>query len=403
MLAQIDPQSFEYRVASAQADVDAARAVVLTAQANGHAGRAALSRAQVDLAEAQRDLERKQSLVEKQFIAQSEADKARALVNTSSEAVKVAQAQLGVSEAQAKSAQAGVAQREAALAQARIDLARTRITSPVNGIVIKRAIDKGQTVAASLASPELFVIAQNLSDMQVDASIDETDVGRIRAGQAASFTVDAFPGQTFSGQVRQVRLAPTTVASVVTYVAVIGFANNAGRLLPGMTANVRVITDVRDQVLKVPNAALRVRIAGLEPPAGAASGAVGGGRRAGAPAVAGSNAMQTGAIDVTPARARGPNDAQPRAAGRPRGRIYLMGADGKPMAVNVRLGISDGSSTELLLGQGGPNAANATAATALKEGAQVIVGVLTPGTPGVAGGGSGRGGANGNAGPRPAF
>jgi hypothetical protein len=159
-----------------------------------------------------------------------------------------------VTEAQIKSAQAGVAQREAALAQARIDLARTRITSPVNGIVIKRAIEKGQTVAASLQSPELFVIAQNLQDMQVDASIDESDVGRIRTGQKATFTVDAFPGQTFEGTVRQVRKAAQNVANVVTYVAVVGFSNTGGRLLPGMTANVRVITDQRESVLKVPNA-----------------------------------------------------------------------------------------------------------------------------------------------------
>ena len=164
-----------------------------------------------------------------------------------------------------------MAQRESALAQARIDLARTRITSPVNGIVIKRAIERGQTVAASLQSPELFVIAQNLSDMQVDASIDESDVGRIRTGQRATFTVDAFPGQTFEGEVRQVRKAAQSVANVVTYVAVVGFSNAGGRLLPGMTANVRVVTDVRENVLKVPNAALRVRIAGIEPAAAAAS------------------------------------------------------------------------------------------------------------------------------------
>jgi HlyD family secretion protein len=141
LIAQIDPETFEYRVRSSQADVDAARAAVLTAQANAAASRAQVSRAQVDLDEARRDLDRKQSLVEKQFIAQSEADKARALVNTTGESLKATQAQLGVSEAQIKSAVANVAQREAALAQARIDLARTLITSPVDGIVIKRAIE----------------------------------------------------------------------------------------------------------------------------------------------------------------------------------------------------------------------------------------------------------------------
>jgi len=276
LIAQIDPETFEYRVRSSQADVDAARAAVLTAQANAAASRAQVSRVQVDLDEAQRDLDRKQNLVEKQFVAQSEADRARALVNTSNAALRAAQAQLAVTEAQIKTAAANVAQREAALAQARIDLARTRITSPVNGIVIKRAIEKGQTVAASLQSPELFVIAQNLSDMQVDASVDESDVGRIRTGQRATFTVDAFPGQSFEGSVRQVRKAAQTIANVVTYVAVVGFSNTGGRLLPGMTANVRVVTDSRDSVLKVPNSSLRVRIAGVEPPAVGASGAASG-------------------------------------------------------------------------------------------------------------------------------
>ena len=295
LIAVIDPETFEYRVRSAQADVDAARAAVLTAQANIAASQAGVSRAQVDIDEAKRDFERKQSLVEKQFIAQSEADKARALVNTTTEQMKSAQAQLGVTQAQIKSAQANVVQRESTQAQARIDLARTKITSPVNGIVIKRAIEKGQTVAASLQSPELFVIAQNLQDMQVDASIDESDVGRIRTGQKASFTVDAFPGQTFDGEVKQVRKAAQNVANVVTYVAVVGFSNNGGKLLPGMTANVRVVTDLRENVLKVPNAALRVKIAGIEPAAAGSSSALPAQSGASAPALGASGAAANGA------------------------------------------------------------------------------------------------------------
>jgi HlyD family secretion protein len=284
LIAQIDPETFEFRVRQAMADVDVARAAVLTAQANVAASQASISRSQVDVAEAQRDFERKKDLAEKQFIAQSEADRARALVNTTNESLKAAQAQLAVTNAQVKSAQANVAQRDAALSQARIDLQRTKITSPVNGIVIKRAIEKGQTVAASLQSPELFVIAQNLSDMQVDASIDEADVSRIRTGQRATFTVDAFPGQTFEGEVRQVRKAAQNVANVVTYIAVVGFTNTAGRLLPGMTANVRVVTESRENVLKIPNSALRVRIAGVEPAAAGAS----------APATPSSSASTTG-------------------------------------------------------------------------------------------------------------
>lgn len=276
LIALIDPESIEYRVRQAEADADSARAAVLTAQANAAASRAGVSRAQSDLTEAQRTYDRNLNLQAQGFISQAEVDRTRALVATATENVKSAQAQLGVTDAQIKSAQAGVAQREASLAQARIDLSRTRITSPVNGIVIKRTIEKGQTVAASLQAPELFVIAQNLQDMQVDASIDESDVGRIRTGQRATFTVDAFPGQTFEGSVRQVRKAAQNVANVVTYVAVIGFSNTGGRLLPGMTANVRLVTDQRESVLKVPNAALRVRLAGVEPPANAASGAASG-------------------------------------------------------------------------------------------------------------------------------
>jgi len=448
LIAVIDPETFEYRVRSAQADVDAARAVVMTAQANVAASKAQVSRAQTDLAEARRTHERNLMLVSKEFIARSEADKSNALVNTSLEAVKAAEAQLGVTEAQVKSAQASVAQRDAALAQARIDLARTRITSPVDGIVIKRAIEKGQTVAASLQSPELFIIAQNLREMQVEAAIDEADVGRIRGGQKASFTVDAYPGQTFEGQISQVRKAATNVANVVTYVAVVTFANNDGRLLPGMTANVRVVTDVRESALKVPNSALRVRITGVEPAPqaqdatkNAAAGAAGTGASApnatekpaaaapAAPAAGGPatefrnrlvkelqlDAAQTEKVDAIYADAR-PKFMQLRdvpeaerakareritadirarigelltpeqktryaalvmeAAGRTvtRGRIYVMDASGNPKALNVRLGITDGTSTELLVLPNSPDAAE------LKEGATVITGTVSAGS-----------------------
>lgn len=342
LLAQIDPETFEYRVRSAQADGDAARANVATAQANLLAAQTQVSRAQVDLSEAERDLDRKQSLVEKQFIAQSEADRARALVNTSREALKAVQAQVGVAQAGVASAQASVAQRDAALAQARIDLARTRITSPVNGIVIKRAVERGQTVAASLQAPELFVIAQNLRDMQVDAAIDESDVGRLRAGQSASFTVDAFPGQTFEGQIRQVRKAASNVANVVTYVAVVGFSNPDGKLLPGMTANVRVVTDVRKDVLKVPNTALRMRIASTEAP-----------DKPKTPAPAAAAPSSTSGSGSVPSAAS-------------RGRVYVMDAQGKPQAIAVRLGVSDGSMTELLVGPSAP--------AELAEGSEVLVG-----------------------------
>jgi HlyD family secretion protein len=270
LIARIDPETFEYRVRQSQADVDATRAQVLTAQANVAAARASLSRAEVNLAEAKRDLDRKQTLVERNFISSAELDKARAVFNAGAEDVKSATAQVAVAEAQARSAQAVVAQREAQLLQARVDLERTSIRAPVDGIVIKRSIDAGQTVAASLQAPELFVIAQNLRDMQVDASIDEAEIGKTRVGQRATFTVDSFPGRSFSGEVRQVRKAAVTVQNVVTYTVVVSAQNTDLALVPGMTANVRIVTDTRESVLKVPNAALRFRPPDFQEPAPAA-------------------------------------------------------------------------------------------------------------------------------------
>lgn len=382
LIAQIDPETFEYRVRQAQADVDAARANVLTAQAGLLASRAALSRVEVDATEARRDLERKEELVAREFISRIEADRAQALVRTTAETVKSAQAQVSVAEAQVRSAQAGVAQREAQLAQARVDLSRTRITSPVDGIVIKRTVERGQTVAASLQAPELFVIARNLTDMQVDASVDESDVGRIRSGQRASFTVDAFPGQTFDGAVTQVRMAAQNVSNVVTYVAVVQFANTAGRLLPGMTANVRIVTEQRDSVLKVPNAALRVRLPGVEPVALARPAQTEAAAAGAAPAVP--SDADTGApaggsppsVAPVPASrgASGPSGATPRgtagaARTSSRGRLHLLAEDGRPRAYEVRLGITDGAMTELVVPTG------SAVAEVLREGVMVIAGV----------------------------
>jgi HlyD family secretion protein len=276
LIAQLDPQTFEYRVRQSTADVEAARASVLTAQANVQSALAQVTRAQGDLGEAQRDEKRKQDLLAQNFISPAELDTARSKSASLAGALKVAQAQVDVAQAQAQNAQAIVKQRDAQLQQARVDLERTQIRSPVDGIVIKRSVEVGQTVAASLQAPELFVIARNLSDMQVEAAIDEADISRVRDGQKVSFSIDAFPGRSFEGAVRQVRKAAVSAQNVVSYTVVVGFANPGSLMLPGMTANVRIITDTRDNVLKVPNAALRVRIAGIEPEA-AASAAPGNG------------------------------------------------------------------------------------------------------------------------------
>jgi len=265
LIAQLDPQTYEYRVRQSTADVEASRASVLTAQANVQSALAQVKRAQVDLGEAQRDEKRKQDLLAQNFISPAELDTAKARTQSAVQGLAVAQAQVDVARAQAQNALAIVRQREAQLQQARVDLERTQIRSPVDGIVIKRSVEVGQTVAASLQAPELFVIARNLSDMQVEAAIDEADISRVRDGQKATFTIDAFPGRSFDGAVRQVRKAAVSAQNVVSYTVVVGFANPGSLMLPGMTANVRIITDTRDNVLKVPNAALRVRIAGIEP------------------------------------------------------------------------------------------------------------------------------------------
>jgi HlyD family secretion protein len=454
LIARIDPESFEYKVRQANADVEAARASVLNAQANVAAVMANVSKARLEADNAQRDLVRKQDLLAKSFISQAEFENTRNLAGTLAESLKVAAAQLEVARAQAVSAQAVVRQREAALAQARVDLERTEIRSPVDGVVIKRSVDVGQTVAASLQAPELFIIARNLQDMQVEASIDEADIARVRSAQAVAFTIDAFPGRSFEGRVGQIRKAAVSAQNVVTYTVVIGFANPGSTLLPGMTANVRIVTDTRENVLKVPNAALRVRIAGLEPvaaasappPNGLPAPASGPDAASGRPRVPGSGGplgefrarlvnelqlapAQLEKVDAIFAEARPrfaelrnlPEDERGKARERiqadlrarvadqltpeqkqryqalaaetsgrqtTRGRIHLLNADGKPVAYDVRLGISDGVATELVVAPNGP------LAQVLTEGATVITGTGAPAGP--AGGAPPRG-------PRPMF
>ncbi|WP_298830483.1 efflux RND transporter periplasmic adaptor subunit [uncultured Piscinibacter sp.] len=338
LIARLDPESFEYKVRQAQADLESARAAVLNAQANVAAVMAGVSRARLEADNAQRDAQRKLELLGQNFISPAEYDNARNTAASLAESLKVTQAQLDVARAQAVSAQALVRQREAALAQARVDLERTEIRSPVDGVVIKRSVDVGQTVAASLQAPELFIIARNLQDMQVDASIDEADIARVKPQQPVSFSIDAFPGRGFEGRVSQIRKAAVTSQNVVTYTVVVRFANPDGTVLPGMTANVRIVTDTRENVLKVPNAALRVRLQGVEP--------------ASAPRVAGAGRA--------PAL----------------GRLHTLDDQGAAQAWNVRLGISDGVSTELLVPPDGP------LAQALREGTTVITGVNAPGAAG---------------------
>ena len=272
IIARIDSESFALRVNQAMADLEAARATVLTQRANVAALQAEVSRARVNLADAERELQRNKVLHEKNFVSAAALDKAEFAFRAAQEQVNTARAQRAVGESQVRNVEALVKQRESQLAQAKVDLDRTTIRAPVNGTVIKKSVEPGQTVAASLQAPELFVIAEDLRRMQVDVSIDEAEVGRVREGQLATFTVDSFPGRTFRGTVGQVRKAAQVVQNVVTYTAVIATTNPNLELFPGMTANVRIVVDARENALKVPNAALRFRPAGATETRAAVSG-----------------------------------------------------------------------------------------------------------------------------------
>ena len=354
IISRIDPEVFEAKVSQAKAQVESARAAVLNQQAaieraradtgNARAGlaaaRAQTAKAQVAVVDSRRDLGRKKDLREKGFIAQADEDTAQALhdsalaqqeANKAQEeaqeaAIRSAEAQLKVTEAQLQSAIAQVGQSEAALRQAQLDLEHTIIRAPVDGVVVSRTVDVGQTVAASLQAPTLFTIAQDLTKMQVDTNVDEADVSRVRVGQRAGFTVDSFPGQVFTGEIVQIRKAPQVLQNVVTYDVVVSAQNLDQKLLPGMTANVRVVTEQKQDVLRVSNAALRFRPPGVEAERpqrpGPGSGMAGG---------------------------RGGPGSSRAGTGLP-GRVWIAGADGKPVAVQIRLGITDGNNTEVVEG-----------------------------------------------------
>jgi HlyD family secretion protein len=413
VIARIDPQTFELRVNQARADLDAAHSAVAVARSGLAAQQAEVGRVKVTLADAQRDYERKKTLVEKNFISGAELDKARTLLDGTREQLKAVEAQIHVSEAQVLSAQATVKQRESLLKQSQVDLERTIIRAPVDGTVILRNVDAGQTVAASLQAPVLFTIAQDLRDMQVEAAIDEADVGRLRVGQQATFTVDAFPRRSFNGEIRQIRKSPVNVQNVISYTVVISAANPDLSLLPGMTANVRVVVEKRDAVLKLANAALRFRPAGAldGKPAAAVPAQQGGGvaaqqfrqrvytelkpddaQRAKLDQVFDDVRLKIAALRELPQEAdRRKAGERLRAESRARvmdilteaqkpayerlleemgsaragtaaaGRVWVPGPDGQPRPVDVHTGLTDGTSTEILAGP-------------LQEGDEVILG-----------------------------
>ena len=302
LLATIDPRLF-------QAALEKAEAGLASAAAN-------VEKADVALADADRQLRREQELRGNGLVSQAELD--------------TAQANRDGAAAQRSSARAAVLQARADRDLAAANFAYTRIASPIDGIVVSRTIDVGQTVAAAFQAPTLFTIANDLTKMQILANIDEADVGKVREGLEARFTVDAFPGEVFTGRIREVRQAPNTIQNVVTYAAVISAANPERKLRQGMTAAVTITIAQRESVVRVANGALRFR------------------------------------PDDAPARSDGAEKVPARADGGRPGRVYRLEA-GRPVAVPVHLGITDGARTEVVDG--------------LAEGDAVIVGAAAEGAP----------------------
>ena len=295
VIAKLDASLFEAEVAQAQATLTQARANLIKAGADVQGAKVALTDATTKYARAV-------ELSNRSLLPGSDLDAAKVAVDT-------AQAQVGSSEAQVQSAQAQVAQAQASLNQSEVNAQHTVITAPIDGIVIQRSVDVGQTVAASLSSPNVFAIAADLAKMQVSANVDEADIGRIRPGQHVTFKVDAFPTQTFTGTVSQVRLQPTVVQNVTTYTAIIDVPNAELKLKPGMTANASVEVARQNDVLRVSNAALRFRPS---------------------PEI-------FAALDQ-----EAPADSQPGGT-----RIWRY-ADGRIEPVHVQLGISNGTDTALV-------------------------------------------------------
>ena len=338
LLARIDPTLQEQAVTDAQAQ---------------------LAKAQAQLAQARDEYNRNQPLFQEKFISASEFG--------------TVQVNLSVAQAQVRSAQV-------TLDRARQNLAYTNIYAPINGVVVERNVDVGQTVAASLSAPQLFLIAQDLSQMQILASVDESDISSIKEGQEVKFTVQSYPGRTFTGSVQQVRLQSKTTDNVVSYTAVVSVQNPNGVLLPGMTATVEFVTGSAKDVLTVPNAALRFRptaeelaASGLPDTAGTitfgrrpggAGGAGGstGAARGGQGAPGGQGGQGGfGGGQGRPGGPGGANRARTRTGGP--GIIWTVDAAGKLKPIRVRSGLSDGQRTQIM-----------SQDAAVKEGMKVIIG-----------------------------
>jgi HlyD family secretion protein len=355
VIARIDPSLFESALEQARANEAAATAAVQGAEAT--------------VADARRQNDRNQSLAAKKLVAQADAD--------------TALSKLQAAEADLQAAKARVAQTRAARRQAETNLAYTTITSPIDGVVISRDVDVGQTVAASLQAPTIFQLAEDLKKMEIHTSVAESDVGRVTQAMPVQFSVDAYAGEKFAGTVKEVRYSAKTVQNVVTYDAVVSVDNSELKLRPGMTADVSFVVEELPDTLMVPNLALRFRPPGqASPGAGGAPVAPGGGARAGGPqggsgsggdAGAGPGARRPGgapAADASgPSAPRSaPAGGAPSASGgqegprRSRRALWVLAGDGTPKQVQVQVGPSDGKNTAIVGGE-------------LAEGDQVVTGV----------------------------
>jgi HlyD family secretion protein len=316
ILATLDPRLF-------QAQLEKAEATLASAKAN-------VEKANAAYADSRRIAARQQELRQTGLISQADLDTAMATRDQNAAGLSAAKA--------------SVLQAKADRDMAAANLAFTRIASPIDGIVVSRSVDVGQTVAAAFQAPTLFLIANDLTKMQILANIDEADVGKVREGLEAKFTVDAYPGETFTGQIRDVRQAPNTIQNVVTYPAVIDAPNPDRKLRQGMTASVTITSARKEEALRVANAALRWKA----DDATAAQEV----RQSAPPQARTASAAARGTRDGA-----GPGPGQ-QAQGRP-GRVYKL-QDGKPVPLLIRVGLSDGQRTEVIDG--------------LAEGDKVIVG-----------------------------
>lgn len=396
--AKADLKRLEAGVDQARADVARVQSAVVQASSDVNRVKEQLVQARTDvdradalLLQAQAELERQRQLVEKKLTSQSDLDAAvatagslaaqrasalaavrqtEAQVATAEAAVKQAEAQVAVAEAALRQSesqlpvgQAAIALAEAQLAGDRVNLEYATIVSPVDGVVVSRNVDVGQTVAASLSAPTLFVLAKDLTKVQVQTSVPEADIGRVRAKQPVSFTVDAYPERTFPGEVTQVRYASTTVSNVVTYTVIVDASNPDTLLFPGMTANVTFEVARSREGLRVPATALRLQPApelleAAPPKAPAAGdGADGGAAPAGDAAMAPADAGGNG-------RGRGGRGGGTR--GSARGTVYVAAAGNRLRAVAVRTGVSDGAMT----------AVEPVEAGALVEGTEIVTAIV---------------------------